>query len=475
MADAPLPVKRFSVPLTLGGELVELDVRAAGSGPALLLLHPSPLSSAFMVPLMQRLASHALVIAPDTPGYGESDSLPDAFGDATLAPYVETLGRLMDSLGLDSFAVYGSATGAQIAIELAKAMPERVSGVVLDNAAHFSDDDRATIMDGYFPDVTASDDGSHLARVWQLAHDSTLFFPWHHRSEANRLSPEPGPVAAMDATFVGYLNAGPGYDRAYRAAFANERVERVQAIKVPVRIIRWPGSLLARYTDRFDGYEWNVNVQMARCGPSVEERFACIEKAAREILANKSARFAEPAVGRRSYLKLGSADVRYQRARGNPTRLILAPIGASLASVPDEWLDDGDVLVELPGCGQSVAIAGLRIAHLLRILEQIAGDVADDAPLSLAGIASSQTLADKIAGRSERLELVSTVGQFWPDQEPPVLTPDVAGSHWWQLWQWLRAAHFGAGVPLPSANLLTRQLLDIMASKAATHTLRRLG
>ncbi len=427
-----------------------------------------------MIPLMQRLAPSSLVIAPDTPGYGESDGLPIGFGDATLRPYVDTLRHLVDALGVDSFAVYGSATGAQIAIELAKAMPDRISGVVLDNAAHFSDADRAAIMDGYFPDVNSYADGSHLARVWQLAHDSTLFFAWHHHTEDNRLSHEPGPVAAMDATFGGYLNAGPGYDRAYRAAFANERAERVQAIGIPVRIIRWPGSLLARYTDRFDAFDWGANVEMVRCGRSVDERFAAIEQAAKEMLPAEPVELATLAPGRRRYLGAGSTTVRFQHSRNLPQRFVFAPIGASLASVPAQWLDDGDVLIELPGCGQSDAMAEPGISRLADIVERIADDLGTVSLLPLTGIASSHRLAEQVGACTERVQSALPIAHFWPDEEPPELTVDVAGSHWWQLWQWLRASYFRAGVQLPPASLLTRQLLDIMASRAATLALRHL-
>ena len=247
------------------GKALDLHYWLAGDGPPLFLLHPSPLSGAFMQPLLKRLAPRVTAIAPDTPGFGESDPIEGAPAD--LHPFVQAMRALRKALGLRQVAVYGSATGAQIAIEWAKADAAAVCGLVLDNAADFTDAERRRIMDGYFPDVAPVADGSHLARAWQAAHDATLFFPWQRPEDGHRIAPRLGPAAAMDLTARGYLAAGPGYRSAYQAAFRNERAERVQPIRAPLVILRWQGSILKPWTDRFDAYAWNDNVIMAHCGP----------------------------------------------------------------------------------------------------------------------------------------------------------------------------------------------------------------
>ena len=55
---------------------VQMHYRIAGSGPPVILLHPSPQSSRFSVPMALRLAKNFTAIAVDTPGYGQSDPLP---------------------------------------------------------------------------------------------------------------------------------------------------------------------------------------------------------------------------------------------------------------------------------------------------------------------------------------------------------------------------------------------------------------
>jgi pimeloyl-ACP methyl ester carboxylesterase len=67
----------------------QIHYRSQGQGRPVILLHPSPLSSGFMQPIMNVLAEHNRVIAWDTRGYGQSDSLVETNGG--LAPYVEAL------------------------------------------------------------------------------------------------------------------------------------------------------------------------------------------------------------------------------------------------------------------------------------------------------------------------------------------------------------------------------------------------
>ena len=93
-----------------------IHFRAAGA--PLIMLHASPMSSAAMVPLMLALADRATVIAPDTPGYGQSDPLGMPGDD--LLPYIDALDRFRSGLGITKAGFYGTATGAQIAIEYAK-------------------------------------------------------------------------------------------------------------------------------------------------------------------------------------------------------------------------------------------------------------------------------------------------------------------------------------------------------------------
>ncbi len=259
--------------------------RRAGEGKPVVLLHASPMSSQLMEPMMQSLVGHADVIAPDTPGYGQSDPLPAEMLETSddLSPYVEWLKALFDSLGLEKAALYGTATGAQIAIEFARTYPERLELVILDNAAHFTDQERTEIMEGYFPSIEPEANGAHLQKVWNMARGVFQWFPWYAQDDAHRVSNQEPPIAAVQATALAYLAAGPDYAQAYRRAFKNEDASRVTEISVPVRIIRWQGSVIKRYSDAFDQFDWPSHIQMVHCGGGVAERYQAIASSISEF------------------------------------------------------------------------------------------------------------------------------------------------------------------------------------------------
>ena len=101
--------------------------------PALLLLHGFPTSSHMFRDLIPKLADRYRVVAPDLPGFGQSD-LPsrDQF-KYTFANLAKVIARFTEVLELDPFAVYvfdyGSPTGLRIAVE----HPERVTAIITQN------------------------------------------------------------------------------------------------------------------------------------------------------------------------------------------------------------------------------------------------------------------------------------------------------------------------------------------------------
>jgi len=269
--------------------------RRAGSGEPLILLHPSPLSSSWMEPMIGVLRDSVDAIAPDTPGYGASDPLPEPA--TALAPYTRWLREFVRELGLQRVGLYGSATGAQIAIEFARAYPHVTRFALLDNVAHFRAEERERMLAPYFPDLSPRADGRHLQTAWSMVRGLGQWFPWYRQDEAHRIA-EPAAVSEqiLRHMLVDHLRAGPGYARAYRAAMRNEDAARVQGIVVPVRIFRWQGSLLRRYAERLDEFAWPKHIGMVPCGPTMEERLVAIRRAVRELQAT-TVSAAAPAAG----------------------------------------------------------------------------------------------------------------------------------------------------------------------------------
>jgi pimeloyl-ACP methyl ester carboxylesterase len=123
---------------TVEGATERLDVRGGsiqilrgGEGPPLLFLHAAGGAGAWL-PFHGLLARRFEVIAPDHPGFGGSDDLPEVEAiDDLVYHYLDVL----DRLGLERVDVVGGSLGGWIAAELAVHSPERVGRLALLGAA----------------------------------------------------------------------------------------------------------------------------------------------------------------------------------------------------------------------------------------------------------------------------------------------------------------------------------------------------
>jgi pimeloyl-ACP methyl ester carboxylesterase len=103
------------------------------SGPALLLLHGFPTSSHMFRNLIPKLADRYRVVAPDLPGFGQSDLPSREQFKYTFSNLATVMARFTEVLELHRFAVYvfdyGSPTGLRMAVE----HPERVTAIITQN------------------------------------------------------------------------------------------------------------------------------------------------------------------------------------------------------------------------------------------------------------------------------------------------------------------------------------------------------
>src|SRR5688572_23030482 len=111
---------------------VKVFYREAGpaDGPVVLLLHGFPTSSHMFRNLIPTLADRYRVIAPDYPGYGQSDAPDRAKFAYTFARYADLLDALMGQIGAKSYAMYVMDYGAPVGYRLALKHPERVTGLI---------------------------------------------------------------------------------------------------------------------------------------------------------------------------------------------------------------------------------------------------------------------------------------------------------------------------------------------------------
>jgi pimeloyl-ACP methyl ester carboxylesterase len=114
---------------------LKMFYREAGpaDGPVVLLLHGFPTSSHMFRNLIPTLADRYRVIAPDYPGFGQSDAPDHAKFAYTFAHYTDMVDTLMGQIGARSYALYVMDYGAPVGYRLALKHPERVSGLIIQN------------------------------------------------------------------------------------------------------------------------------------------------------------------------------------------------------------------------------------------------------------------------------------------------------------------------------------------------------
>ena len=112
------------------GEL-RLHAVIGGDGPPLLLVHGWPQTWYAWRLLMPALARDFTVVAVDQRGIGLSDKPHDVYDTGTVAA---DLVALMDALGHQRFALYGTDTGMPISYALAADHPDRVERLVVSEA-----------------------------------------------------------------------------------------------------------------------------------------------------------------------------------------------------------------------------------------------------------------------------------------------------------------------------------------------------
>ncbi len=126
-------IPREKIERTVNVRGIETHLFEAGpvDAPPLVYLHGTMLGNLWLE-YHQRLAQRFRLFAPDTPGFGLTQR-PDWMRD--MSDYILYFRDLLDTLGLEQPIFVGHSLGGWMAVEIAVWFPERVSKLVLSNAA----------------------------------------------------------------------------------------------------------------------------------------------------------------------------------------------------------------------------------------------------------------------------------------------------------------------------------------------------
>jgi pimeloyl-ACP methyl ester carboxylesterase len=120
---------------------LNLFYREAGpkQAPTILLLHGYPSSSRMFATLIPLLADRYHLVAPDYPGFGESDAPPASDFVYSFDHIAEIVDHFTQALGLNNYVLLQQDYGGPIGMRLAVAHPERVRAIIVQNAVAYEE------------------------------------------------------------------------------------------------------------------------------------------------------------------------------------------------------------------------------------------------------------------------------------------------------------------------------------------------
>lgn len=149
---APAPV--LAKTIKVNG--LDIFYREAGpaDAPVVLLLHGFPSSSHMFRDLIPLLAGKYRVLAPDYPGFGNSAAPSLAEFPYTFAAMADVIDGFAQAVGAKAYTLYMQDYGGPVGFRLASKHPERVLGLIIQNAV--------ANVEGWNPDVV-----KQFAPFWQ--------------------------------------------------------------------------------------------------------------------------------------------------------------------------------------------------------------------------------------------------------------------------------------------------------------------
>ncbi|WP_343667786.1 alpha/beta hydrolase [Paraburkholderia heleia] len=165
--------------------------REAGrvGAPKLLLLHGFPSAGHMFRDLIPKLADRFHLVAPDLPGFGQSE-LPDRGQFAyTFENIANVMARFTERIGFDRFAVYVFDYGAPTGFRLALAHPERITAIISQNGNAYEEglSDGWNPIRAYWADPSPANRDALRAL---LSRETTIWQYTHGVPDASAVSPD---------------------------------------------------------------------------------------------------------------------------------------------------------------------------------------------------------------------------------------------------------------------------------------------
>lgn len=219
---------------------------ASATAVPLVCLHASPSSWRSWFSIIPEMARDRIVVAPDTPGHGDSDRPP---AQPSIEDYAAAIGEALEQIGIRRFDAIGNHTGSKVAVELARQRPDQVRRLVLLSAPIYSEDELAAIKAKY-TEVPLEEDGGHMIKRWSM------------------LMKGMGKVLPIDLVQRSYsesLRGGMEYEWGHHAAFAYHHAENLPHLPHAITVLN-PKDEIHEATKRAKKYLKNGQVLTLEAG-----------------------------------------------------------------------------------------------------------------------------------------------------------------------------------------------------------------
>ena len=424
-----------------------------------MLIHSSPANAWLLMKEIKRLSRDYTVFAPDTPGFGLSQPLP--LTEMTVADLADALDETLAAMDMPPCPMFGSHTGAAIALEFGVRHPKKVTGLVLDGVPAFTEAECEVYFRDYFRDLPATDLGGQYAEVWTRFRDQSIWFPWSERRPENLNPYDLGTPESTHLWASMYFDAADGYKPAYRAAsyYGARALAAAAALQVPAIYTATDTDMLFPHIARLPALKSNQEIR--HIGGSYAAK--------RELTAEGFARFGSPgtapadrdaipsgeAVGRQFIdgAHGGQVHLRYAGDREAPPLLLLhdAPGSSAqweplIAALGRQWFV---IAPDLPGNGESdpfadtaptVADYGAEAKAVLNLLGLSRAQVYGIGFGASVAVELAQTCPDRVTSIALRGLLLPHEAER--EALAAAYTPDIDierdGAHWYRTWLMLR-------------------------------------
>lgn len=451
-AIAPIMHHAF---LTVGDR--QVHYRRVGQGPPALFIHSSPANGSFVVDDMLAQADRYTCFAFDTPGFGLSDPLPLA--TMTVADLADATAAAMEAIGLPPVPVYGTHSGAAIALELGYRHPGKVTGLVLDGVPIFTHEEVAPLMDGYFAPLVADVQGGHYAATWTRFRDQSIWFPWCIKTPENLNDYDLGSPDSIHRWTQMFFAAAAHYAPAYMAvtSYCQGAVKAVAGLVPPVMFTAAQTDMLYPHLQRLPPLRDGQLI--ATIGTSLDRKRALT----RDRFADYGSAGPPPAITTAltatvKILRQFSMDqdrpqmLRYLGDPSHPPLMLLHDAPGSGLMLQDRMTalaaNHFVVAPDIPGSGDSAGLAEHAdladyAAAMWRLCDRLDLD-----RVALEGRGFGASLAIEMAVQAPaRCTRVAIDGLLLPDPAQraeltahfaPPIAIERDGAHWYRLWLRLR-------------------------------------